>query len=81
MLMFKLQWKINGLNVPAHRIADELGKAVRAVTARIARVRSPVHGSAPRNIRSGARTGSDRVHFQYEVCWDSLRQAISQTLR
>lgn len=82
--MITLQWKVNGRNVPANRIADELGKAVRAkagdvACASIARIRCPVHGSSPHNIRvSGS---GDRLRFQYETCCDRLRDAVNASFR
>lgn len=69
--------------MPANRIADELGKAVRAkagdaARASIARVRCPVHGSSPHNIRvSGS---GDRLRFQYETCCDRLQEAVRASL-
>ena len=82
--MIKLEWKFNGRTVPASRVADELGKAVRAkatdaAKVRIARVRCPVHGTAPSNIRvSGA---GDRLRFQYESCCDRLHQAVNASFK
>ena len=77
--MIKLQWKVNGRNVPANRIADELGKAVRAKAGDIARIRCPVHGSSPHNIRvSGS---GDRLRFQYETCCDRLQDAVNASFR
>ncbi len=73
--MFKLTWKFNGRTIPANRIADELGKAVRskatdAAKQAMARVRCPVHGTGPRNLRvSGS---GDRLRFQYDSCCDRL---------
>ena len=64
--MFKLTWKFNGRTIPANRIADELGKAVRskatdAAKQAMARVRCPVHGTGPRNLRvSGALVHNSR---------------------
>jgi len=78
--MIKLQWKVNGRTVPANRIADELGKAIRAkasdaARANIARVRCPVHGATPYNIRvSGS---GDHLRFQYETCCDRLKDAVN----
>lgn len=82
--MIKLEWKFNGRTVPAHRVADELGKAFRAkatdaVKAAVARARCPVHGSSPRNIQvSGS---GDRLRFQYDSCCDQLNQAVNESFR
>lgn len=82
--MIKLQWKVNGRTVPANRIADELGKAVRAkagdaARAGIARVRCPIHGSSPHNIR--VSESGDRLRFQYESCCDRLQDAVNASFR
>lgn len=82
--MIKLEWKISGLAVPANRVADELAKAARAkagAAARdgIARVRCPIHGSTPLNIRvSGS---GDRLRFRYETCCDRLQDAVNASFR
>lgn len=82
--MNKLQWKINGRTVPANRIAEELGRAVRAkagdaARASIGRVRCPVHGSPPHNIRVSGNGGS--LRFQYETCCERLQEAVNAIFR
>lgn len=78
--MIKSTWKFNGRTVPANRIADELGRAIRAkagdaATDAVARVRCPVHGTGPRNIRVSGTGG--RFRFQYDCCCDRLQQAVN----
>ena len=78
--MIKLTWKFNGRTVPANRIADELSKAVRAKAGdaakdAIARVRCPVHGTPPRNIRTSGSGGAFR--FTYDSCCERLQQAVN----
>ena len=82
--MIKLEWQVDGRTVSASRVADELGKAVLAKagdTARagIARVRCPVHGSSPSNIR--VRGSGDRLRFQYDTCCDRLQEAVKVSFR
>lgn len=82
--MIKVQWKVNGRTVAANRIADELRKAVRAkadeaARAGIARIRCPIHGSSPHNVRA---TGSgDQLRFHYETCCDRLQDAVNASFR
>lgn len=82
--MIKLEWKFNGRTVPANRVGDELAKAVRAkasesAVSSISRVRCPVHGTAPKNIRvSGS---GDRLRFQYESCCDRLQEAVGKSFK
>jgi len=78
--MIKLTWKFNGLTVPANHVADELTKAVRgkaadAATDAIARIRCPVHGTPPRNIRVSGSAGAFR--FEYDSCCERLQQAVN----
>lgn len=82
--MVKLTWKFNGRTVPANCIADELGKAIRARAGdaaknAIARVRCPVHGTPPRNIRVSGSGGN--LRFQYASCCERLLQAVRDTFR
>lgn len=81
--MVKLTWKFNGA-VPANRMADELGKAIRARAGdraknAIARVRCPVHGTPPRNIRVSSSGGN--LRFQYASCCERLQQAVTDAFR
>lgn len=82
--MIKLTWKFNGRTVPANRLADELTKAVCAKTGdaakdAIARVRCPIHGTPPRNIRVTRNGGA--VRFEYDSCCERLQQAVNGRLR
>ena len=82
--MVKLTWKFNGRTVPANRVADELTKAVRAKAGdaakdTIARVRCPVHGTSPRNIRRSVSGGAFR--FEYDSCCERLQQAVNGRFR
>ena len=82
--MVKLTWKFNGRAVPANRVADELTKAVSAKAGdaakdAIARVRCPVHGTPPRNIRVSGSGGAFR--FEYDSCCERLQQAVNGRFR
>lgn len=82
--MFNFEWRINGRKVPANRMADELGTAIRKeaidkAKQAVARVRCPVHGTGAHGIRISG-TGS-RIQFQYEACCESLKHAIAAKLR
>lgn len=82
--MIKLTWKFNGRTVPANRIADELSEAVRAKAGdatkdAIARVRCPIHGTPPRNIRISRNDGA--LRFQYDSCCERLQQAVNSRFR
>lgn len=79
-----LEWRFNGRRIPASRVADELGRAIRskavdAAKQAVARVRCPVHGTGAQGIR--VRGTGDRLAFQYEASCDSLKQAIAASFR
>jgi hypothetical protein len=82
--MIKFEWKLNGRAVAPGQLGQEVAKSIeseivsRAKSA-VARVRCPVHGSSPRNVRV-SRSG-DSLHFQYECCCDRLKEAVGQSFR
>ena len=82
--MIKLTWKVNGRTVPANRIGDEFARAVRARAGdaakdAIARVRCPVHGTPPRNVRISGSGGAFR--FEYDSCCERLQQVLNSQFR
>ena len=82
--MVKLEWKVNGRNVPSNRVADELGKSIRQAATNkvkhaIAGVRCPVHGSGASNIR--VENVGSKMNFTFNACCDGLKEAITTRLR
>jgi hypothetical protein len=82
--MVKLEWKVNGRNVPSNRVADELGKSIRQVATNkvkhaIAGVRCPVHGGVASNIR--VENVGSKMTFTFNACCDGLKEAITTRLR
>lgn len=82
--MFKFEWKVNGRTVAPNQVGRELtkslqGEIVSRAKIAVARVRCPVHGSSPRNIRVSGSRGN--LRFQYESCCDRLQQAVNNSFR
>lgn len=82
--MAGLEWKIDGRRVPQSRVADALAKSLQKemeqeVTRNLSRVRCPVHGSTPRNIRFTGSIGRGG-QIKADCCCDQLEAAISRAL-
>lgn len=83
--MIKVDWKLNGRSVPPGQLGREFAKSIQNTVldqtkAAIAKVRCPVHGSTPHNIRISSGSG-DRFNFQYESCCDRLQQAVNSSFK
>lgn len=77
--MIKLSFKLNGRNIPANRIADELTKQVKKsatdmTTRRITAIRCPVHHQSAR-----ISPGTDG-QFRVQGCCDQLIAEVRRQL-
>lgn len=83
--MIKLEWKLNGRTVRPDQVATELAKNARQavmgqVETAIRSVVCPVHGRRATQVRSVRGSGS-QLSFEYQACCDTLKAAITQSMR
>jgi hypothetical protein len=79
-----IEFKIGGRTVSSREwtqnIRDELLKEARSkILDAIRKVRCPVHGERPTNIRASGPTGD--MQFQFNACCERLREEVKKAFR
>lgn len=82
--MLKLTWKLNGRTVAPSQLRRELTNSIESAAldqARndVSRIRCPVHGTLPRNVRV-TRVAS-RLRFTFDPCCERQQEAINSAMR
>ena len=82
-MKMNIKFKVDGREVPLSRAGAEIEEAFKAkvsreIITRLSQVRCPIHGAAPKNIRS--ESGGGKMRWTFEACCAELERAAGKII-